>query len=259
MEYPTRGSHSDTPESSVSPADRQCCPISAWTTPQALPRAQQVIDTSITGFSVDMLKDFITGWPLAHSDAWRVRSPGTTIAQTVSNGIPTFTIGGWYDVMGKGPTMNYVGQQNASIGRDTRLAMVRGQHADPRFQLLMGPYTHAGVDVALADQIRLRWFDRWLKDIPNGIDRVDSTLHFNLLGTNRWVDSKSWPVPETRSHVYYLDSGPSGTHARSINDGRLSEQVPENPGAGHVAWKVFRIRAPCAPRSRPPVCWILSV
>ncbi|WP_146099016.1 CocE/NonD family hydrolase [Nocardia nova] len=224
-----------------------------------MPRAQQVIDTSITGFSVDMLKDFITGWPLAHSDAWRVRSPGTTIAQTVSNGIPTFTIGGWYDVMGKGPTMNYVGQQNASIGRDTRLAMVRGQHADPRFQLLMGPYTHAGVDVALADQIRLRWFDRWLKDIPNGIDRVDSTLHFNLLGTNRWVDSKSWPVPETRSHVYYLDSGPSGTHARSINDGRLSEQVPENPGAGHVAWKVFRIRAPCAPRSRPPVCWILSV
>ncbi|MET0984546.1 MAG: hypothetical protein ABW034_03975 [Steroidobacteraceae bacterium] len=70
-----------------------------------------------------------------------------------------------------------------------------------RFQILMGPWTHGGIPNDLLGQPRLRWFDRWLKGIDNGVEKTDKPLHFNLLGTDRWVDASAWPLKEATSTV----------------------------------------------------------
>jgi putative CocE/NonD family hydrolase len=78
--------------------------------------------------------------------------------------------------------------------------------------------------------LRLRWFDRWLKGIDNGVDREKPVQIFVMgggssrrdyndrlshLGT--WRDVEDWPLPGTRYTPYYI-------HA----DGTLGPDLPED-------------------------------
>ena len=106
-------------------------------------------------------------------------------------------------------------------------------------RLLLGPWSHYtmrgagstycgdvdfGPDSRWGDQVynqeRLRWFDRWLKDIPNGVDeeppvrvfvmgggdgRRDGNGHLNHGG--RWRTEQEWPLARARGTAYYLRTG----------------------------------------------------
>lgn len=138
-----------------------------------------------------------------------------------------------------------VGLQNLMAGRAKGLAMRQGQHVDTRYQLLIGPWTHTQSATApRVAQIRLRWFDRWLKDVHNGVDETEDTIHFNILGTNRWVDAGGWPLRETTSVVYYLQGGRVGSGVLSLNDGGLSTMMPaESDGSDRLPWT--GVSSPC--------------
>ncbi|MET0985399.1 MAG: CocE/NonD family hydrolase [Steroidobacteraceae bacterium] len=192
-----------------------------------------------------LLNDFITGGPLAYAGPyWDSRSPGTYIQNIPPNNIATLLVGGWYDVMGKGPMMNYVGLQNTVAGRAKHLAMTPNQPVDGRFQMVVGPWTHTGIPADIQGQLRLRWFDRWLKGIDNGVEKTDKPIHFNILGTDRWVDASVWPLKETTSTVYYFgERGTSG--AISLNDGQLVTSKPSNlVGADSMLWT--GVSSPCS-------------
>lgn len=163
-----------------------------------------------------------------YNDYWKQR--GYAIEQYYEEhaDVPTVYLGGWYDSYARGTTDNYV-----ALSKMKKTP----QH------LLMGPWTHGGWGNSFAGDVdfgpdavlddyngyRLRWFDRWLKGIDNGVDREkpvrifvmgggssekDRSGRLSHLGT--WRDVVDWPLPDTAYTPYYL-------HA----DGTLSLEVPE--------------------------------
>ena len=109
--------------------------------------------------------------------------------------------------------------------------------------LHMGPWTHGGwgssfsgdvdfgPDAVLDDYAgyRMRWFDRWLKGIDNGVDAEKPVRIFVMGGGNsekdrngrlshmgEWRDVEDWPLAETDYTPYYIHG-----------DGSLSREEPQ--------------------------------
>lgn len=78
-----------------------------------------------------------------------------------------------------------------------------------------------------------RWFDRFLLNIDNGIDREprvqmlvgNGSFQALISGDFTRIEAADWPVPGTRWQTLYLDGARSGS-ARSLNDGSLGVTVP---------------------------------
>jgi hypothetical protein len=175
-----------------------------------------------------------TGGDQAYDGAyWAARNPANVLSQIVSDGIPAFLVGGWYDLFQRGEPLNYAGLQNAWAHRPVGAPMQADQPVTGRYQLMMGPWYHltAGQGVDL-HRIQLEWFDTWLRGEPTGMGATHTPLHLFQLGSNRWTDAATWPLPQARPSTYYLSDGPSGSSAPSTNDGTLR---PGRPGAGSGA------------------------
>src|SRR6266702_4513350 len=74
------------------------------------------------------------------------------------------------------------------------------------------------------DQLQLRWFDFWLKGIPNGADQ-DPKVRIFVMGANRWRTANQWPLPGTVYRKYYLHS--RGDANTDSGDGWLSTEKPD--------------------------------
>jgi uncharacterized protein len=149
---------------------------------------------------LDRTPPFLTEW-MSHQrrdDYWR---HGSVCEDYAAIECPVYMVGGWAD-----------GYTNA-IPRT--LAGLRGTRKG-----LIGPWPHSWPHTA--DQgpridflhEALRWWDRWLKDVPNGIDEEPmlrawlqepapaGELHLDRPG--RWVSEPSWPPPSTQPVVRFL-------------------------------------------------------
>ncbi len=146
--------------------------------------------------------------------------------------VPQLHMGSWYDPYTRTTTGNYTGLSRIKNGP---------------VRLLLGPWTHGQHDVShsgdadfgpqsvvagnLADDyndLRLRWFDAWLKGLDNGV-RDEAPVKIFVMGGGdgrksaagrlnhggRWRDEQDWPLPHTQFTPYYL-------HA----DGSLSAEPP---------------------------------
>jgi predicted acyl esterase len=149
--------------------------------------------------------------------------------------IPVLITGGWYDPFAAAVTHYYE-------------AMSRQNRAKAR--LVVGPWGHGGMRLNrayLADvdfgpgsvwgypkhsEVRLRWFDRWLKGIPNGAEGDPPVEIFVMGGGSgrknaqgrlqhggRWRAESEWPIARTQYRTYHLHEG-----------GALSEEVPPPGG-----------------------------
>jgi putative CocE/NonD family hydrolase len=148
----------------------------------------------------------------------------------------------WYDPYPRTATENYIGLSR----RDPKHPQ-RGP-----VRLILGSWTHgdrqltyagdvdfgpaATVDGNLAVDflsLRLRWFDRWLKGIDNGVDTEPAVRLFVMGGGSgrknadgrlqhggQWRAEKDWPIPDTRWTPHYLHC-----------DGSLSAQQPVEASA----------------------------
>ena len=146
--------------------------------------------------------------------------------------VPQVHMGSWYDPYARSTTDNYVAFKAAKKG--------------PVY-LIMGPWTHGArslthsgnadfgpggcLDGNLDDDynnLRLRFFDRWLKDIDNGWDSGPSVKLFLMGGGSgrknsrqrldhggRWLALDEWPPSVAPAAAYYLH-----------HDGRLSTEKP---------------------------------
>jgi putative CocE/NonD family hydrolase len=100
-------------------------------------------------------------------------------------------------------------------------------------RLVIGPWTHGGQtrsnageaefgpDAAIAfNDLRARWFDRWLKGVDNGIEREAPVRIFVMGGGDghktpegrifvggSWRDEQEWPLARTQATPYYLQQG----------------------------------------------------
>ncbi len=203
-------------------------------------------DQGLLSLQARLMLSTLTGGPEAYDGAyWQERRPQRWLAHVAALGIPTFLVGGWFDLFQRGQPLNYSGLQNAAAGRPVEAPMVAGQAVSGRYQLLMGPWYHldagSGIDLP---KIELQWFDRWLKGVDTGIDRTTTPLHLFQLGSQRWLDASRYPFEGLNPTTYYFGAA-QGAGAPSANDGSLGPNRPTAPsGADETAWT--GVSSPCS-------------
>jgi putative CocE/NonD family hydrolase len=156
------------------------------------------------------------------------KRPGYSVVDNLDRyaDVPVYHVTGWYDSWCRQNVLNWQALSKAK--------------KSPQ-KLIIGPWTHgqqgrnvAGElefpsEAALAfNEWRQRWFDRWLRDVPNGIEREKPVKLFIMGGgdgrktTNgrlrhggSWRDEESFPLARTKFTPYYVHP-----------DGRLSPDKP---------------------------------
>ncbi len=143
--------------------------------------------------------------------------------------IPVYHQSGWFDGDGIGTRLNYQ-------------RMVQCQKENQK--LIIGPWSHSGMGSprdakgmdwgqhAWKDFLaeNLRWMNRYLKGIENGIDREPWVSLF-VLGKNEWITSNRYPLEETHYINFYLQADTS-QHIET-NIGLLSSELPTPPSSGY--------------------------
>ncbi len=172
----------------------------------------------------EKLAPYFYDW-LAHPDGDDYWERSSIVAHHSQIRVPALNIGGWYDLFPAGPLDNFAGISKYGATDAART----GQ------KLIVGPWVHAFPPPAITGQrnfgwdsvinlgeLQYRWFDHWLKDIDNGVEREGAVRIFVM---NRgWQIEDEWPLARTRYTPFFLRSG---GRANTLNgDGVLSIDPP---------------------------------
>jgi putative CocE/NonD family hydrolase len=136
--------------------------------------------------------------------------------------VAALNITGWWDMNFPGAPLNF--------------EAMRAGPAAARQKLIIGPWPHwvnrqrrlSGADfgehaIIELDEYAIRFFDRYLKGISNGIED-EKPVHVFVIGANQWWAEDTWPLPGTEHVDFYFHSG---GHANSLRgDGGLSVEPP---------------------------------
>ena len=151
----------------------------------------------------------------ANDDYWK--QPGFGVVDQIKayKDVPVYLVGGWYDSWGRQTTMNYMALSKSKKGPIKMILgpWIHGQHTrSAHGEVDFGP--GAAID-GLA--FRLRWYDRWLKNVPNGAENDPPVRIFVMGGGSgerlaegrhlhggRWRNEREWPLARTRFTPYYL-------------------------------------------------------
>jgi len=123
---------------------------------------------------------------------------------TTPRGVPVYFYGGWYDgALVAGQVRGY----NLMAGPGTRLRMGPWFHGgefngSPFAKRGQRPFDHAAEVI--------RFFDRHLRSIDNGIDK-EPPVQYYAMGAEEWRGSITWPPPETSWRSWYLGAAGSMT------------------------------------------------
>jgi len=154
-----------------------------------------------------------------YDDYWKNMGASVVDHLAEYKDVPVYLVGGWYDSWGaQTANLNYV-------------ALSRGKKGPIR--LIMGPWTHGGQTLTHAGEaefgseaaldfaaFHLRWFDRWLKGIDNGVER-EAPVRIFVMGSGdghktpegrifvggHWRDEQEWPLARAVNTPYYLQAG----------------------------------------------------
>jgi len=172
---------------------------------------------------------------LSHPQPEAYWEPGSPSAAYERITAPALNVGGWFDIFLWGTLENYTGMRRRGGSEVAR----RNQ------RLIIGPWSHmnyagsfperefgmgAGVRAIDLTGLHIRWYDRWLKGEPTGIDREptgidrDPPVKLFVMGIDQWRDEADWPLPDTQYRSYYLHSGGGANSLRG--DGALSVEPP---------------------------------
>jgi uncharacterized protein len=129
--------------------------------------------------------------------------------------VPALIVAGWHDALLAGDLAHFRAMRDRAGTEQARRAT----------RLVVGPWSHAmfGAVVGEVDfglraagslldlredltDLQLRWFDRRLKGLPNGIDEEPPVRIF-VQGRNRWRDEDDWPPARARPTALHLRSG----------------------------------------------------
>lgn len=125
--------------------------------------------------------------------------------------VPVWHLGGWFDIFQQGTLDAFTGMESGG-----------GEGARGRQKLTMAALAHGPLGSRWKDYPdgggslgagEVRWFERWLKGIENGVD-TEPPVRWFLMGDpeagdapgNFWVASDSWPPPAEET-AWYLHPG----------------------------------------------------
>lgn len=154
-------------------------------------------------YRVDELLGTMTARDVVGSNARPIDSMSTHRFWRIFNAtkVPILGVSGWWDG----------GYPYSSIKRFLNVRT-------PGSRMVLGPWSHGGrtfltprdtVSRATSFDHRsevLRFFDRYLKGIDNGIDR-EPPIRYYTMGEERWKSATTWPIPGTRSRTWFFGEG----------------------------------------------------
>jgi uncharacterized protein len=138
--------------------------------------------------------------------------------------IPAHTFGGWFDIFSQGTLRGYVGMSQkagSEVARRMSHMIIGpwGHGSSQKFgDLDFGPTAHVEIN-----QVEVRWYDYWLKGIPNGLD-TEPPVKLFVMGRNEWVYEHEYPLARTDYRPMYFSSGGRANGDRG--DGRLQWEKP---------------------------------
>ncbi|HEX9164552.1 MAG TPA: CocE/NonD family hydrolase [Gemmatimonadales bacterium] len=163
-------------------------------------------------------------------------------------------LSGWHDEAygPAGSTTNYAG-------------LVKSRGGDParaRTRLVVGPWNHGIGPMGRArigdremgaaamidyDALVLRWMDRWVRGVDNGVDR-EPPVRVYLMGAGKWLELADWPPAGSRERALYLAEGRRGGSA----EGALLDRSPAQAGSmSFVSDPMNPVRDPYAEQPGP--------
>jgi putative CocE/NonD family hydrolase len=154
--------------------------------------------TGVTGLPAQTVLETMQGGATAYDgDFYTSRSPITHIDKVR---VPTFIVGGSYDLFQRGEPINY----NA----------IRANGVPTK--LLIGPWTHLAAGNGLPqdgvpdlDHLELRWFDHYVRGIADPtLDRDIAAVTYADTGTGHYLRAPSWPPPGVSYSALKLPIGP---------------------------------------------------
>lgn len=175
-------------------------------------------------------KPMIADW-LDHphlDDYWREGSAGPGLARA---SCPVYLVGGWADYLSRA------------------IPRMLGSMSGPR-RGLIGPWGHQypqdgtpGPAIGFLQDC-LRWWDRWLRDIDNGIDREPMLRAWmqdpvppaadQAQRPGRWVAEREWPSPRIETRRWTLNEG--RIEARARPPVALVHRSPQSVGLCATEW-----------------------
>jgi putative CocE/NonD family hydrolase len=179
--------------------------------------------------------DSSTGGSAAYDGPfYRDRSPIDKIRR---DHIPTFIVGGWFDLFQRGEPLLY--------------QALRRQHVPTR--LLMGPWYHITAGQGLpaqgvptVDELELRWMDHYVKGIPDpSLGKLAPVTYYEN-GSDKWRTAGGWYAPGVHFHAFHL-SGPASPQS----PGTLGAKPP----TGHQSPDTLIYNPATGPCSRSSVQW----
>lgn len=135
-------------------------------------------------------------------------------------GVPILHFGGWYDFFLRNTYEHY--KNISTRAKDPAVAASQ--------RLLIGPWAHGesscaacGTNATIDDRaLRMAWMDQWFKGKKHPL--FDHPVVLYVMGENRWRAEDGWPLPGTRSTLYYLHS--QGGANTAAGNGVLSVNPP---------------------------------
>lgn len=145
---------------------------------------------------------------LAHPDQdeyWRATLAEEALERV---SIPALTIAGWYDLFLRNDLRHYRLMKQRGENRQQHLVIGPWGHGNFMWGYAERRYGEAAVSeqaVNMLTDIQLRWFDRWLKGVDNGVEE-EKPLKIFVMGIDEWRQEEDWPLPDTQYRRYYLQS-----------------------------------------------------
>ena len=130
-------------------------------------------------------------------------SPSGFVPGTMASRIPILNIGGWFDGFSRGTTELFATMRATN---PSKMLMPPSYH-----DFNTGPFwAHFGYDKSKVLRMslteHLRFFDRYLKGIPNGYDQEPPILMYVMNGEG-WRFENEWPLAREKKVTYFMDSG----------------------------------------------------
>jgi hypothetical protein len=198
----------------VPPAVNRVAPVDALTT--LLEHMRGAFE-----FQVPTITDALAGGDAAYDGRfYRLRSPLRVVDRVE---VPTFVVGGEYDLFQRGEPMLY--------------EALRRNGVPTRF--LLGPWNHVQAATApglpsgrvpTLDELALRWFDRHVRGVDDPALATDiKPVTYYEIGSGRWRTAKRWLPRSVSARTFQLDGA-----AAPGSPGRLTRGPAETAGWGDV-------------------------
>jgi putative CocE/NonD family hydrolase len=152
--------------------------------------------------------------------------------------VPTFIVGGEYDIFQRGEPLLYRGLDLPSSQK--KILYGPWYHGSPTANLTADDGTSPVTDqqghlIPSTNNLSLAWFDHWLKGFDNGIQKFP-TVETYQLGRNAWSADSSFPAKGTEYTPWYLDGAASGSGAQALLDGSLTQAAGAS-GSTQIPWQ----------------------